>query len=307
LAAGAAELPESVRSRHTGYLLSAQASDGGFPGREGESDLYYTGFALRSLFMLGALHGPTAERVAEFLRSQGTTRESVMDFLSLVYSVVLLDLAAGIDVFSDSAPHWRDAVAETLEGLRRPDGGYAKAKEGRAGSTYQSFLVVLCLQLIGRPVPEPDRMVEFILSQRADQGGFREIRVAKRAGTNPTAAAIGVLRILDRMDQEVAEDTRAFLVDMQTEEGGFRANTRIPIADLLSTFTGVLTLDDLGGLDQIDQGAVLRYVRSLERHQGGFRGATWDEGADVEYTLYGLACMSLLEAPDARGQESTHV
>ncbi|MCA9222003.1 MAG: geranyl transferase, partial [Planctomycetales bacterium] len=47
LATGVAELPEPVRQRHVQYLLSAQQTDGGFAGREGDSDLYYTGFALR--------------------------------------------------------------------------------------------------------------------------------------------------------------------------------------------------------------------------------------------------------------------
>ena len=45
-------LPEAARARHAGYLKSAQNSDGGFSGREGDSDLYYTAFALRGLLHL---------------------------------------------------------------------------------------------------------------------------------------------------------------------------------------------------------------------------------------------------------------
>ncbi|MCH8924002.1 MAG: hypothetical protein IIA67_12740 [Planctomycetes bacterium] len=40
LATGLAELPEELRARHAGYLLAAQREDGGFAGREGESDRY---------------------------------------------------------------------------------------------------------------------------------------------------------------------------------------------------------------------------------------------------------------------------
>ena len=65
LAAGIAELPEATRDRHAKYLLAAQRADGGFAGREGESDLYYTGFALRSLALLGELYGPPAERAPD--------------------------------------------------------------------------------------------------------------------------------------------------------------------------------------------------------------------------------------------------
>jgi geranylgeranyl transferase type-2 subunit beta len=212
----------------------------------------------------------------------------------LIYGATLLSFSAGVEVLEEQAPAWREAVAESLAELRRDDGGYAKSREGRAGSTYQSFLVALCLQLIDRPLPQPERLVEFLLSQRCQTGGFRDVRAAKRAGTNPTAAAIGALQLLDALDHDTAEKTIDFLSGMQTEEGGLRANTRIPVADLLSTFTGVVTLTDLRGLDAIDPAAALRFARVLERREGGFCGAIWDADVDVEYTFYGLGCLGLL-------------
>src|SRR5205814_1468068 len=90
LAAGIAELPEELRARHSRYLLAAQREDGGFAGREGGSDLYYTGFALRSLAMLGELYGPPAERAAGFLKSRLTSQESIVDFFSLIYGAELI-------------------------------------------------------------------------------------------------------------------------------------------------------------------------------------------------------------------------
>jgi len=294
LALGVAGLSEETRERHAKYVMAAQRDDGGFAGREGGSDLYYTGFALRSLAVLGELHGELAERAADFLRGRLSGRESIVDFLSLIYGAALLESAAGIDLFASSPDSWRDAVAGAMAALRRADGGYAKGPEGMASSTYHTFLVLLCLQLIERPLPEPEGIVRFIMSQQAEEGGFREIRASKRAGTNPTAAAIGVLRILDALDDQIRESTVDFLCDMQTDEGGLRANTRIPIADLLSTFTGTLTLMDLGGADEIDIGAALRFAQSLELEQGGFHGAIWDPAADVEYSFYGLGCLALL-------------
>ncbi|MCO6459169.1 MAG: terpene cyclase/mutase family protein [Pirellulaceae bacterium] len=296
LATGVGALPDEQRQRHASYLIAAQNTDGGFRGRQGDSDLYYTGFALRSLAVLGELHGELAQRAAGFLRGRLAGRESIVDFFSLIYGAALLESSAGIQVFADAAEHWRDAVAATVERLRRPDGGYAKAEQGTASSTYHSFLVLLCLQLIERPLPQPARLVEFLRSQSCEEGGFREIRASKRAGTNPTAAAIGALRILGALDDATRLDTIDFLADMQTDEGGLRANTRIPIADLLSSFTGVVTLRDLGGLDQIDLAAVRNFALSLEQPGGGFLGASWDEVADVEYTFYGLGCLAMLAA-----------
>jgi geranylgeranyl transferase type-2 subunit beta len=303
LAAGMAELPDVLRERHTAYLAKSQRPDGGFAGREGDSDLYYTSFGLRSLSMLGALYGDPAKRAADFLRSRLLGRETVVDLLSLIYGASLLDMSAGIDVFADAPRGWHDALSDRLEEFRRPDGGYAKAAEGQASSTYHSFLVLLCRQLIDRPLPEPQRMVQFILSQQSPGGGFREIRAGKRAGTNPTAAAVGVLRILDALDEGVCRSTIQFLAEMQTDEGGLRANTRIPIADLLSSMTGVLTLMDLGGLDQIDRDAARAYVLALESPDGGFRAAAWDDACDVEYTFYGLGCLALLTAEVSRGDK----
>ncbi|MCY2988901.1 MAG: terpene cyclase/mutase family protein [Planctomycetota bacterium] len=294
LAQAIADLPVTVRERHTTYLQMARRADGGYGGREGESDLYYTGFALRSLAMLGELYGPPAEHSAAFLKQRLTGHESVIDLLSLIYGATLLNAAAGIDVWAESAPNWQDAVAETLESLRRDDGGYAKTRAGGASSTYHSFLVLLCRQLIERPLPDPERLIGFLGSQRHAEGGFREIRVSRRAGTNPTAAAIGALRILDAVDEDVRQETIQFLAGMQTDEGGLRANTRIPIADLLSTFTGVLTLLDLGGLPAINARAALRYAESLQQPEGGFHAAMWDQETDVEYTFYGIGCLGLL-------------
>lgn len=294
LAAGIAELPEALRMRHAKYLLAVQREDGGFAGREGGSDLYYTGFALRSLAMLGELYGPVAERAAGFLKSRLGGQESIVDFFSLIYGAELVSSAAGIDVFAGADSNWREAVAAALERLRRPDGGYAKGAEGTASSMYHTFLVLLCQQLIGRPRQESETIVGFVQSQRADDGGFREIRASKRAGTNPTAAAIGALKILNALDEDTRLDTIDFLAEMQTDEGGLRANTRIPIADLLSTFTGLLTLQDLGGADRIDVRAVKRFAESLQVEEGGFHGAEWDPACDVEYTFYGLGTLGLL-------------
>jgi len=197
-------------------------------------------------------------------------------------------------VFSAAPDSWRDNVAAAFSKLRRDDGGFAKTAEGRASSTYHTFLVLLCLELIERPVQRPEGIKKFLEMQRCEDGGFREIRVSKRAGTNPTAAAIGTLRIIDGLTEEISKDTLDFLVDMQTDEGGMRANTRIPIADLLSTFTGLLTYCDLDGASGLDLDAMEKFAQSLEMDDGGFLGAAWDEVCDVEYTFYGLGTQALL-------------
>jgi geranylgeranyl transferase type-2 subunit beta len=291
---GIERLPAVVREPNVRYLLEAQNPDGGFSGREGGSDLYYTGFALRSLAVLQALNPEVCGRAANFLRTKMTGSAGVVDFFSLVVSCYLVPLGGGPDVLADAPPDWRERVAGTLETFRSPDGGYGKTPGALYGSTYTSFLVTLCLQLLDRPNPEPDKLAAFVKSRRRPDGGYVEISAMKRSGTNPTAAGVGVLQILGELDAATAVETANFLAALPSAfDGGLRANDRIPAADLLSTFTGGWTLDRLGAADKLDWDAVRGFANGCARPVGGFRGGLWDDRTDVEYTFYGLGTLAL--------------
>src|SRR5437016_13992280 len=118
LAAGVARLPEEARARHAAYLRAAQNADGGFSGREGGSDLYYTGFALRGLAVLDALTPEICEHAAAFLRHSLTRQAGIVDFFSLLYACALLQAAGGPDVLAAAPDDWPERVATTLESLR---------------------------------------------------------------------------------------------------------------------------------------------------------------------------------------------
>ena len=290
---GLARLPDEFRARQASFLSATQNPDGGFSGREGGSDLYYAGFALRGLAVLGDLTPEIAERATGFLRQSLTRQTSVVDFFSLLYSCLLVQAGGGPDVLAASPTDWPERVATLLETFRTPDGGYAKTP-GSAGSTYHTFLVALCYQLLGRMLPRTEEVVQFIQSRRRDDGGFVEIAPMRRGGTNPTAAAVGVLQIADALDLAIGAGVADFLAGLQGAEGGFQANARAPLSDLLSTFTAAWTLEQLGALDRIDKDAARRYAESLDQPTGGFHGGLWDDRTDVEYTFYGLGVLALL-------------
>lgn len=301
LADGVTRLPADVRARHTAYLLGAQNLDGGFSGRQGGSDLYYTGFGLRSLAILDALSPEVCERAAGFLRHSLTQQASVVDFFSLLYACLLIEAGGGPDVLADSPADWPQRVAATLETFRAADGGYAKAPADadgppRSGSTYHTFLVGLCYQLLGQQMPDAAAVVRFAQSRRREDGGYVEIAPMRRSGTNPTAAAVGLFQLVEAAPAlaEVREGVVTFLAGMSSPEGGLTANARAPLADLLSTFTAAWTLAQLDALDRLDAAEVRRYAESLECGTGGFHGGLWDEGIDVEYTFYGLGVLALL-------------
>lgn len=291
---GIERLPAEVRARHTRYLLEAQNPDGGFSGREGGSDLYYTGFALRSLAVLQALNPDVCGRAANFLRARLLGSAGVVDFFSLVVSCYLVPLGGGPDVLADAPPDWKDRVAGTLETFRTADGGYGKTPGAPHGSTYTSFLVTLCLQLLGRPTPEPEKLAAYVKSRRRPDGGYVEIGAMKRSGTNPTAAGAGLLQILGELDDEAKAGTADFIAKLPAPfDGGLRANDRIPAADLLSTFTGGWTLDQVGHASKLDWEQVHDYALACAKITGGFRGGLWDDRTDVEYTFYGLGTLAL--------------
>ncbi|MDD4785951.1 MAG: prenyltransferase/squalene oxidase repeat-containing protein [Pirellulales bacterium] len=298
LTAGATRLPDEFRRRHAAYLAASQRGDGGFAGRQGGSDLYYTGFALRGLTLLGALTEQAAGRAATFLQSQLGGNLAPVDFLSLVFSSVLLELSHGFEVFARQGIDRNVEIPRRLAPLQRSDGGFAKTAQSGQGSTYHTFLSVACLQLIGAAVDRPERIGELIRARRRDDGGYAELDVINRGGTNPTAAAVALLRLLKPDEPPLpAADCRPtiqFLARMQTADGGLRANAQIPAGDLLSTCTGLVALADLDGLDAVNLDRATRFALNLENAGGGFRGGGWDSQVDAEYTFYGLATRAFL-------------
>lgn len=282
------------KRRHADFVLNFRQNDGGFSGRAGSSDLYYTSFALRCLVMLQALDAHTCETVSDYLLKHRDNEMDAVDRLSWLASALMVQLSSGQDLLPSDAETWSARILGDIESLRREDGGYSKSIDSQQSSTYHSFLIALIYELLGQRLPRPNRLVQFIYDRQRDDGGFVEIAPMKRSGTNPTAAAVALLSMLYEVDDETRSDVEAFLRDVKSDEGGFQANTQIPMADLLSTFTGLLTAFDLGIGGVLHPSHVQAYLTEwLEFPEGGYRAGSWDESADVEYTFYGLGSQSL--------------
>src|SRR5437867_59085 len=146
LVGGLARLPAEARLRHAAYLAAAQNADGGFSGREGGSDLYYTGFALRGLAVLERLTPDVCNRAAGFLRQSIAQQTSVVDFFSFLYAC-LLAKTEGPDVLADSPADWPERVA--------------------AVGTWQM------IHGFETPLPRQDDAVEFLAGMASMEGGLR--------------------------------------------------------------------------------------------------------------------------------------
>ena len=294
---GLRPLPEEFRKKHAGFIIAHQNADGGFSGRDGDSDLYYTSFALRSLAALGVDDAGVWRCSAEFVCAH------LLGPSDVIHCFALLDakrLVSHQRVWTDQEDKRGVSHCETeLSRFEATNGCYARVPGGPAG-LYHTFLAALCRQLMGQPLPGREAIVGLAQERRRADGGFSDLDGTARGETNPSAAAIALLKILDAPSDEMSERAADFLIRMQRAEGGFAAHAGAPVSDLLSTFTALVSLGALGALDRIRAGDAARFAQKLQSRTGGFRGTELNDEPDVEYTYYGLGVVGLLSASVTR-------
>ena len=279
------ETPQRREELRT-YFLSALDNNGGFRGRKGNGNLYYSAFALRGLFFLGMLDDKTLlQRITGFLEDQYCRKDLLpADILSWTFCAALVQTVRG----KEFSPEQRTALLNRWERFRRTDGCFAAAEKSAVSSTCTTFLTAIFYELLGESECSRSIPVEPILERRRSDGGFVELPPLKHSGTNPTAAVVGLLTIREIPLPE-KQKTVDFLCRCQQTTGGFQAHARIPIADLLSSFSAVTALYDLNSADSINRSALRDFVSSLYSSDGGFYGMLPDQQSDVEYTFYGMA------------------
>lgn len=294
LALGVARLDPLRRERHAKAVLARQCSDGGFAGRRGDSDCYYTGFALRSLAILGHWDDPSVAAAAAFLAKRMQSDQPPVDVLSAVQSLELIERLGGPPGRIAAAIDRRSPFERLIARLRRPDGCFAKTEQSGPSSTYGTFLMVATAQLVGVPIPAAREIAAAIATRQQPDGGFAELPVVHRSGVNPTAAACSVLRMLDALSSPIAAAAQRYLQAVQSSDAGWPAHSSAPCSDLLSTFAALTMLTHVAPAAHFDLRRSLSFIDSLELAEGGFRGAVWDAETDCEYAFYGLGCLGLL-------------
>lgn len=256
---------------------------GGYRGRLGPADTYYTDFAVRLLVLAGA--PPSAfDRVGEYLRSLPPPNDLV-DLFSRMNAARLLRRQAVV------AP---EIARRILDSQRLETGGFAQPGE-QAPSAYLTFLAGLVCEMLGDPIPEPGKMAVALRSLRQPSGGFSDRPGEALAQASTTAAAVAALGMIGATDPRAGAAAAQFLADLQTQEGGFRAHQEAPDADLLSTFTSLTSLAGMGALQLVRLAPIGRFVLSLHSPGNGFSASIADPESDVEYTFYGVGSLCLLQ------------
>ncbi len=286
LRGGAQALGEPFREAQAAWIEGCELSEGAFASRRGDrADLYYTDFALRALDLI-APQSPAFSNTSHHLQWHARAPADLTEAFSLLSCARVLQRHGG-RVRADRPP-----VEQALAAQALPEGGFGPLGQ-RTISAYQTFLGLLCVQMIGGAT-SPEAALSQIAALQRPSGGFAERPDDSLAQTNATAAAAAVLLMGNALDHADLAAAGRFLVQSQAPDGGLRAHAEAPAGDLLSTFTGLLTLALIGEPRQLDLPGLARFVRNAAHPDGGFGAMPGDPGADVEYTFYGIATLSLL-------------
>ena len=262
------------------FLSEHLCDDGGFADRSGDSDLYYTVFALASLEALGAeMPGATGG----FLRRFGTG-----DALDLVHLASLARCRALLRGRPPDEQARRDMLAG-LTDLRCPGGGFTHVPLGPAPTAYGCFLALGAMQDLQGEPPRADEFGPCIERMRSADGAYANAPNLPAGSTSATSAAVVTLQQIGvALDANLAP----WLLS-QCLNGGFLAAPAAPVPDLLSTATALHALAALGApLDDIRE-QCLDFIDSLWTGNA-FTGHHADETPDCEYTFYGLLALGHL-------------
>lgn len=246
-------------------VLACRADGGGFRGRQGDADLWYTDFAIRTLTLTGAPDTVFSD-AARWLRLE----PAVTDQPGLFNRVNL----------------------ERLCHVHRPAAALPTATPQASTSAYALLLDAATRDLLGHR--QPRDLPRLVAPLARSDGGFAERADARESQANASAAVLAALALAGRLDRCTRDTAVAFLCAQQGDDGGIRAHPGIPAGDLLSTFTTVWALTACNRLDRLRLGDCGRFTLRCRTAGGGFAATPDDGHDDTEYTYYGLAVLALL-------------
>ncbi|MBC8217992.1 MAG: hypothetical protein H8E73_05955 [Planctomycetes bacterium] len=277
-----------------GFIGKQFNEDGGFKGRNGRSDLYYTVFGIEALLVLNA--EIDCERIKTYLRQFGSGDE--LDFVHLTCLVrCWANISESQNVAVDSS--LRDEILRDIETYRSADGGYSDSADARQGTAYASFLALGAYQDLRADMEDPAALADSLEALRTPDGAYSNDPTMKIGATPVTAAALTILHYLD---QPIEDESISWLLSQLHPKGGFVA---VPVAgsygipDLLSTATALHALALAGASTNRITEKCLDFLDSLWSTEGAFCGSWADPAGDCEYTYYGLLSLGhLSEAED---------
>ncbi|MBN2711658.1 MAG: hypothetical protein JXR97_04390 [Planctomycetes bacterium] len=294
---------EYYRKCWLSYIINHQHESGGFVGKDGCPDLYYTRFALRGLEAVEATEDrdiilASIEKCSSYLESEEFCLESMVDIFCLADSIeVISKFVAG-----KSCAFTKLTEQLRLElGLHEHHFGFSQFADQPPG-LYHTFLGYLAKQSLfpDSALSIDDKLkakaTEFFTIRRKDNAGFSDYPGDSMGQTNPTAAAIGTASLFNIHGDKLFTETASFFKSMQDKSGGFLAFDQSPDADLLSTFVSLVALSAIGDKKGVSHSAAAKFVKNCMTKDKGFGPSPSCKESDLEYTYYGISSLAILQA-----------
>ena len=244
------------------FLSEQFNDDGGARDRSGNSDLYYTVFALEGLIALR--QDPPLARVRPWLEKFGDG--AGLDF---VHQTCLARCWAALG---------KGAIPEEMS-----DRLAANILTGGNDSVYHQFLKFGAIEDLGGSVDDRETVSAAILEHQSPDGSF--------LGTTPTTS--GAVTLLHHLGAEVPQPAVHWLLARASPKGGFLPAPDSPVPDLLSTATALHALAAAHASIGPLKDPMLDFVDTLWTGKG-FCGSWADEAVDSEYTYYALLALGHL-------------
>ncbi|MCF7849334.1 MAG: hypothetical protein K9M45_10815 [Kiritimatiellales bacterium] len=238
-------LDKTARCEIADFIGSKMNPDGGFRGRDGQSDLYYTVFAIASLRALR--QRIPLSRLWKFIRSFGLGEN-----LDFVHLVCLIRLRAVFPVLGKTRRTFFQALEDKFQGL---------------DTAYDAFLKMLACENLGstcppgtprtvRPTdPTPnvaaavvlngrvdEEAIKLLLSRHCEGGGFCASSTVTVPDLLSTGVALFALRTMDANLDAIREPCLEFVESLWRDSGGFAGHVADGFEDVEYTFYGLLSI-----------------------------------------------------------------
>jgi hypothetical protein len=287
-------------------VIRQQRADGGFGGRRGDSDLYYTDFALRTLSLASA-PDDVLQRAANYLTSVRPKAGDVVECFSWLNAGRMLGLPPQTnnveaqfiapDVPHD-APDSRPQRQGAMNRATTQGEGRGMTDAGVPTTVYEAFIGALCWEIVDGILPPAPSLggrgntANGILPPAPSLGGRGETA----NGILPPAPSLGGRgNTADGTLPSLGPDVDAQFI--APGPCGTEPDTRPQRQGAMNRAT---TLSEGGGLPGPQTVAL---VSSLQGDDGGFRGQAGEGEEQTNATAAAIAFLTMAEALDPEQAE----
>ncbi len=282
--------------------------DGGFQGRTGQSDLYYTAFGIDLLHATAPIHhSPFTihDPLPSYLLRFGSGDNlGFMDLVSLARARSRL-------MPDQTPPQWRQSITNHITRFRTANGGYANQSGSSVSSSTATYMARIAFESLGTDPDDPASLCASLATLATPDGAFSNLLGMPAGNTPSTAASLILLNhyasippspLTSHPSQPTIHTppppSPSWLLDQLDDSGGFLAFPGAPIPDLLATGTALFALACLAGTEPPLPpeliAACQSFITGRRGPSGGYTGHAFDTVEDVEYTYYALLALGSL-------------